>query len=85
MADQNDTVTVKGSTYKRGDAIRLGLLPPSGGPENPNATPTEKWKVEEIDTYAADHSIDLGTATTKAEKVAVIEAAAGRPQETGTN
>ncbi|MGU3409116.1 hypothetical protein ACLBWP_03330 [Microbacterium sp. M1A1_1b] len=85
MADQNDIVTVHGTEYKRGDAIRLGLLPLSTGPENPNATPTEKWKGEEIDTFAADHGIDLGTATTKAEKVAVIDAAAGRQQEHGTN
>lgn len=38
------------------------------------AAPTEDDTVKVIDKFAADHDIDLGTARTKAEKVAVITA-----------
>lgn len=37
--------------------------------------PTDKWTNEKIVAYAAEHSIDLGEATTKKELLAAIAAA----------
>lgn len=46
------------------------------GPAFPEGEPSESWKSAELDAYAADLGVDLGEAKTKAEKVAVIVAAA---------
>lgn len=43
------------------------------GPTEPN----ESWKVDELKAYAAEHDIDLGDATKKADIVAAIAGAAG--------
>lgn len=78
MAESTEKVIIGGNEYRKGDAIRLGLLPPTDGPENPSATPTVEWTGAQIDAFAAEHGIDFGSASTKAEKVAVIERIAGR-------
>jgi len=41
----------------------------------PDGEPTESWTVAQIDAYAAERGINLGGASTKAEKLAAIEAA----------
>jgi hypothetical protein len=57
---------------------------PAGGVETmqastqdyPTGTPGDSWTNAQIDRYAAAHSIDLGGASTKADKLSAIEAAA---------
>lgn len=40
--------------------------------EVPEGDPSEDWTVKQIDAYAAGHGIDLGDASNKADKLAVI-------------
>lgn len=40
-----------------------------------DATPIEKMKLEELQAYAAEHSIDLGEATKKADILNIIHEA----------
>ena len=46
------------------------------GPAFPEGEPSEDWKGDQLDAYAADKGYDLAGAKTKAEKVAAIQAAA---------
>lgn len=58
--------------------VGIELAPPPAEPADPvdpAEAPTERDTVETIDTFASVHGIDLGEAGTKAEKVAVIDAA----------
>ncbi|MCH5645158.1 hypothetical protein [Gordonia sp. ABSL49_1] len=43
--------------------------------EVPEGDPNESWKVDELKAYAAEHTIDLGDATKKADILAAIELA----------
>jgi hypothetical protein len=52
--------------------VGITLVPVAADPVDPAEAPTERNTVEEIDTFATDHGIDLGDASTKADKVAVI-------------
>jgi hypothetical protein len=52
--------------------VGITLVPVAADPVDPSEAPTERNTVEEIDTFADKHGIDLGDAGTKAEKVAVI-------------
>lgn len=38
----------------------------------PEGEPTDKWTVPQIDLYAETHTVDLGSASTKGEKLPVI-------------
>ncbi|MDR6861969.1 hypothetical protein [Phycicoccus sp. 3266] len=38
----------------------------------PEGTPSEDWKVDELKAYAADNSVDLGDAKTKADIVSIL-------------
>ena len=42
--------------------------------EIPEGEPGEKWTVAQIDAYAAEHEVDLGGASKKDEKLALIVA-----------
>jgi len=46
------------------------------GPAYPEGEPSEEWTGKQLDAYAVDKSVDLGGASTKADKVAAIQAAA---------
>lgn len=46
------------------------------GPAYPDGEPSEDWTGKQLDAYAADKTVDLAGASTKAEKVAAIQAAA---------
>lgn len=41
----------------------------------PEGEPSVDWKADELKAYAAEHEVDLGDATKKADMVAVLEAA----------
>lgn len=60
--------------------VGISPVPVASEPVDPAEAPTERNTVEEIDTFAADHGIDLGDAGTKAEKVAVINDAVAAVQ-----
>lgn len=51
--------------------------------EIPTGVPEESWKAAELDAYAEREGIDLGTASKKAEKVAVILAALQEKEAAG--
>ena len=42
--------------------------------ESEDGKPNPKWTVAQIDAYAAEHRIDLGDASNKVEKLAVLTA-----------
>jgi hypothetical protein len=44
------------------------------------ATPTSDWKNAEIKDWAESHDVDLGDATTKADMLAAIDAAAEKKE-----
>lgn len=57
-----------------------------GDVEIPEGAPTEDWTAKQLDAYAKRENLDIGSASTKADKVAAIakaqaekDAAAGRP------
>lgn len=50
----------------------------------PEGEPTEKWTVPQIDAYAAKHEVDLGGASKKDEKLALIVAHFQAPGTTVT-
>jgi len=47
--------------------------------ESKDEKPSDRWSNEKLTAYAAEHSIDLGTASTKKELLAAI--AAGGPAQ----
>lgn len=49
--------------------------PEDDEPAFPEGDPSEEWSGKQLDAYAAAKSIELGSAKTKAEKVAAIVAA----------
>jgi hypothetical protein len=59
-------------------AAQFELAP---SPGEASDAPTEKNTVAEIEAYAGEHGIDLAGASTKAEKVAAIQAALPAPPE----
>lgn len=63
--------------------LGAGLIPITADSPTQSAedTPTASWNNDRIKAWAADHEIDLGEASTKAEMLAVIAAApASDPQ-----
>ena len=44
------------------------------GDESEDGKPNPKWTVAQLDAYAAAHGIDLGGASSKVEKLAVLTA-----------
>ena len=44
------------------------------GDESEDGKPNPKWTVAQLDAYAAAHGIDLGDASNKVEKLAVLTA-----------
>ncbi|PZE23861.1 hypothetical protein [Curtobacterium sp. MCBD17_028] len=50
----------------------------------PDGDPTEQWTVVQLRKYAADNSISLGSATTKADIAAAIIAAKADSDTSGT-
>jgi hypothetical protein len=55
--------------------VGITPVPVAAEPVDPAEAPTERNTVAEIDDFAAGYGIDLGEASTKAEKVAVIDEA----------
>jgi hypothetical protein len=51
-----------------------------GTADDAEATPTSDWKNAEIKDWAKAHEIDLGDATTKADMLAAIDAAANEKE-----
>lgn len=49
--------------------------PPPPARKEPAEKPVEKWTVAELQAYAAEHEIDLGDATVKADILRVVAAA----------
>lgn len=77
---KGQTVTVPAETeayYLDKGWTRAGTKPDEPTPES--VTPDKSWKNEDLVTYAAEHSIDLGGATKKDDLLAAI--AAGKPVE----
>ncbi len=63
---------VNPKAWDDGDVVE----PEPAGPKYPEGAPSVDWKGDQLDAYAADHSVDLKGASNKADKVAAIEAAA---------
>lgn len=61
--------------------LSLGWEPADGEPATEITAPSKSWKVDELKAYAAEHGIDLGTASKKDEILAVIEAATSPEEE----
>lgn len=57
-----------------------GVVPEA--PAFPDGEPTADWKADELKAYAAEHDIDLGDATKKADIVDAITAAQVPPAGT---
>ena len=56
----------------------LGGKPPAG---TSSEEPSDKWTVDRLKTWAADHDIELGSATKKADILAAIEDAQTGPAD----
>ncbi|HEY1177860.1 MAG TPA: hypothetical protein VGF17_17020 [Phytomonospora sp.] len=60
---------------KAWDGSDADSAPAGDAPAYPEGDPSEDWTGKQLDAYAADKNVDLAGASTKADKVAAIQAA----------
>ena len=88
---KGQTVTVPDDTaayyLEKGWSVAGTEVPPTADEhdtvEIPDGVPEESWKGEALDAYAKREGITLGSASKKAEKVAVIVAALQEKEAAG--
>lgn len=57
--------------------LERGRIEEIAGPAGtPEGEPSEKWTKDQLEAYAAEHSVDISSSKNKADLVAAIEAAA---------
>lgn len=70
------TVNVSGAAAEARYAKSTHWVPVEPEPDFPEGDPAESWKGAQLAAYAKAHDVDLAGATTKADMLKAIEAAA---------